>query len=109
MAFNNKSLNVTCNLDGYLFCRMPADTLEVEFIVKTKWGKHTMFQDTYTHTERFSSWDGADRRSSVHSRQRRTPQREVCSSHDDNTTSETDVPVEEGLGYPHKSLQILNL
>ena len=34
----NKSLNATCNLDGYLFCRMPAEALEVEIKVKTKWG-----------------------------------------------------------------------
>ena len=26
----NKTLNAACNLDGYLFCRMPADTLEVD-------------------------------------------------------------------------------
>ena len=47
----NKTLNATCDLDGYLFHRMPGDTLEVEIKVKTKWGKYTMFQDTYTHTE----------------------------------------------------------
>ena len=47
----NKSLNTTCNLDGYLFCRMPADTLEVEIKVKTKWGKYSIFQDTYTCTK----------------------------------------------------------
>ena len=99
MALNNKMLNATCNLEGYLFCRMPADTLEVEIKVKTKWGKHTMFQDTHTCTEKFHSWDRVDRRSSMHSRRRRTPQREVCSSHD-TTTSETDGLVGEGFGYP---------
>ena len=30
---------------------------------------------------------------------RRTPQREVCSSHG-TTTTETNVPVGEGFGYP---------
>ena len=58
-----------------------------------------MFQDTYTLTEKFCSWDRADRRSNVHTRRRRTPQREVHSSHD-NTTFETDIPVGEGFGYP---------
>ena len=37
MAFN-KSLNTTCDLDGYLFCKMPEGTLEVEVKVKTTWG-----------------------------------------------------------------------
>ena len=73
MALNIKTLNAACNLDWYLFCRMPEDTLEVEIKVKTKWGKHTMFQDTYTQTEKFCSWDRVDRRSSVHTRRRRTP------------------------------------
>ena len=98
----NKTLNATCNLDGYLFCRMPGDTLEVEIKVKTKWGKFTMFQNTCTHTEKFHSWDRADRRNNVHTRRRRrTPQREVIvSSHDNNTTSETDISVGEGFSYP---------
>ena len=51
MAFN-KTLNATCDVDRYLYCRIPADTLEVEIKVKTKWGKFRMCQDTYTHTEK---------------------------------------------------------
>ena len=94
----NKTLSATCDLDGYLFCRMPEDTLEVEVKIKTKWEKYTMFQDTYTWTEKHSSWDRADRRSGLCTRRRRTPRKEV-SSHD-NTTSETNVPVGQGLGYP---------
>ena len=95
----NKTLNATCNLDGNLFCRMPGDTLEVEIKVKTKWGKYSMFQDTFTHTEKYCTWDRADRRSSMCTRRRRTPRREVHSSHE-NTTSETDIPVGEDFGYP---------
>ena len=88
----NKTLNATCDLDGYLFCRMPADTLEVEIKVKTKWGKYSMFQDTYTRTEKYHAWDRADRRSSVRTRRRRTPCREVRSSHEET--------VGQGLRYP---------
>ena len=81
----NKTLNATCDLDGYLFCRMPEEVLEVEVKIKTKWEKYTMFQDTYTHTEKYQSWDKADRGSSVHTRRRRTPQRVVIMSSNDNT------------------------
>ena len=35
----NKTLNATCDLDGYLFCRMPEDTLEVEVKNQNKIGK----------------------------------------------------------------------
>ena len=89
----NKTMNTTCNLDVYLLCRMPADALEVEIKVKTKLGKYSMFQDTYTCTEKYRAWDRADRRTSMQTRRRRTPHREVRSSHEDNTTMETDVPV----------------
>ena len=60
-----------------------------------------MFQDTYTCTEKHCAWDRADRRSSVQTRRRRTPHREVRSSHGDNITmSETDIPVGQGFRYP---------
>ena len=36
---SNKSLNATCNLDRYLFCKMPAGALEVEVKVKNYMGK----------------------------------------------------------------------
>ena len=97
----NKLLNATCNLDGYLFCRMPAEALEVEIKVKTKWGKFSMFQDNYNKTEKFCAWKRADMRSSVRARRQRTPNREVGSSHEENnTTSETDVPVGQGIRFP---------
>ena len=49
---SNKSLNATWNLDGYLFCKMPAGALEVEVKVKTTWGKFSMIQDIHTRTEK---------------------------------------------------------
>ena len=49
----NKTLNATCNVDGYLFCRMPAEALEVKIKAKIKWGKFSMFQDTHTRTEKY--------------------------------------------------------
>ena len=80
---------------------MPAEALEVEIKVKTKWRKFSMFQDTHTRTEKYCTWERADRRSSVKTRRRRTPHREARSSHEEhNTASETDVPVGQGLRYP---------
>ena len=52
MAFN-KSLNATCDLDGYLFCKMPVGTIEVEVKVKITWGKFSMVQDIHTRTEKY--------------------------------------------------------
>ena len=80
---------------------MPVEALEVEIKIKTKWGKFSMLQDTHTRTEKYHAWERADRRSSVRARRRRTPHKDVRSSHaEDNTTSETDVPVGQGLRYP---------
>ena len=64
MAFK-KSLNAACDLDGYLFCKMPAETLEVEIKVKTKWTKFSMLQDIHTRMEKYCAWEKADRRSNV--------------------------------------------
>ena len=73
----NKSLNATCDLDGYLFCKMPAEALEVEIKVKTKWGKFSMLQDIHTKTEKYCAWEKADGRSNVRTRKRKTPCREM--------------------------------
>ena len=101
MALNRRTLNITCDLNGYLFCRMPDNTLEVEVKVKTKWGKYTLHQDSHTQTEKYYSWDRANRRSHIHTRRRKTPPREIVSSSwHTNTNSETDIPMGEGLGYP---------
>ena len=39
MAFH-KVPNAICNLNDYLVCKMPEETLEVEVKVKTTWGKN---------------------------------------------------------------------
>ena len=55
MAFL-KSLNATCNLNKYLFYKMPKGILEVEIKVKTTWGKFTMILNTHTRMEKFLTW-----------------------------------------------------
>ena len=90
----NKALNATCDLNGYLTCQMPANTVEVEVKIKTKWGKYTLIQGDNSRTEKYCSWDKADRRMKIHTRRRRTSQREVVN--DDNHT-ETDIPMAEGF------------
>ena len=84
---------------------MPAEALEVEIKVKTKWGKFSMLQDTHTRTEKYPTWEKANRRNNVRTRKRRTPYREMRGIHaEDNTTSEIDVPVGQGLRYPPQVL-----
>ena len=96
----SKSLNATCNLDGYLFCRMPAEALEVEMKIKIKWGKFSMLLDIHTRTEKYCAWEKADRRGNVRTRKRKTPHREMTNMQTENNTSETDVPVGQGFRYP---------
>ena len=98
IAFN-KSLNTTCDLDGYLFYKMPAGALEVEIKVKTTWGKFSMLQDIHTRTEKYHAWEKADRRSNVRTRKRKAPHKMTNMQTKDNT-SETDVPVGQGFRYP---------
>ena len=88
---SNKSLNTTCDLDGYLFCNMPAGALEVEVKVKTTWGKFSMVQDIHTRTEKYCTWEKADGRSTIKTRKRKAPHKMTTMQTEDNT-SETDVP-----------------
>ena len=79
---------------------MPAEALEVEIKVKTKWGKFSMFQDTHTRTEKYCAWEKVDRRSNVRTRKRKTPCREMRRMQAEDNTSEKDVPVGQGFRYP---------
>ena len=90
----NKSLNAICNLDGYLFCKMP------EIKIKTKWGKFSMLQDIHTRTEKYHAWKKADGRSNVRTRKRKTPCTEMTNMQTEDNTSETDMPVGQGFRYP---------
>ena len=96
----NKSLYTTCDLDGYLFCKMPAEALEVEIKVKTKWGRFSMLQDIHTRKEKYHACEKADGRSNVRTRKRKAPHRKVTNIQTEDNTSETDVPVGQGLKYP---------
>ena len=100
MAFN-KSLNATCDLDGYLFCKMPAGALEVGVKVKTTWRKFSMLQNIHTRTEKYCAWEKADGRRNVKTRKRKAPCKMTSMQTKDNT-SETDIPVGQRFRYPLK-------
>ena len=102
----NEALNVSCNFDGYLVSQIPDNMVEVELKIKTTRGKYTLIKDAYIRTERYCPWDKADRRTQIHTRRRRTPQREIISKDttvDNTTSSETDIPNGEGFGYAPKA------
>ena len=94
-----KSLNATCDLDEYLFCKMFAGALEGEVKVKTMWGKFSILQDIHTRTEKYCGWEKADWRSSIKTRKRKAPHKMTNMQTEDNT-SETNVPVDQGFRYP---------
>ena len=96
MAFN-KSLNAACDLNEYLVCKMPKGTLEVEVKVKTTWGKFTMVQNTHTITEKYHTWEKAQR-CYIKSKKGRTPHK-AASVHTEDNTSETDIPTGKEFAY----------
>ena len=96
---SNKSLNATCDLDGYLFCKMPVGALEVEVKVKTTWGKFSMVQDIHTRTEKYHAWEKAGGRNTIRTRKRKASHKMTTMQAEDNT-SETDVPTGQGFRYP---------
>ena len=95
---SNKSLNAACDLDGYLFCKMPVGALEVEVKVKTTWGKFSMVQDIHTRTENYCAWEKADGRSTIKTRKRKAPHKMTTMQTQDNAC-ETDVPTGQGFRY----------
>ena len=95
MAFN-QSLNANCNLNKYLFCKMPT-ALEVQIKVKTTWGKFPMVQDTHTRMEKYHMWEKAQR-CPIKSRKRRTPHKMMNMQTEDDA-SETDIPTGQGFGH----------
>ena len=97
MAFN-KSINATCNLNGFLFCKMPAGALEVQIKVRTTWGKFTMIQDTHTRMEKYHMWEKAQR-CLIRSRKRKAPHKTTNMQTEDNTF-ETDVLTGQGFRFP---------
>ena len=101
---SNKSLNATCNQDGYLFCKMYEGALEVEVKVKTTSGKFSMIQDIHTRTEKYHAWEKVDGRSSIKARKRKAPCKMINVQTEDNT-SETNVSAGQGLDIPLRSSQ----
>ena len=91
----NTTLNTTCESDGYLVCKMPADMVEMELKIKTRRGKYTLHKDTNTRTERYHLWERADKWSKIHTRRsKRGVDSEV------STSSETDIQTGKGFAYP---------
>ena len=97
MAFN-QSLNANCDLNEYLFYKMPTGALEVQIKVKTTWGKFTMVQDAHTRMERYCMWEKAQRHP-IKSRKGRIQHKMISMQTEDNV-SETDIPTGHGFGYP---------
>ena len=69
-----KQLNASCSLqNGLLVCELTGGIVEVVLKVKMRWGKHTLIEDKYNRTEKFCSWERADRRVRINSRRKRMP------------------------------------
>ena len=97
MAFN-KSLNATCNLNGFLFCKKPVGALEVQIKVKTTWGKFTMIQDTHNRMEKYHTLE-KPQRCHIRSRKRKAPYK-MTNMQTEDGASETDVSTGQGFRYP---------
>ena len=58
-------LSISVHFQGYLVCQIPADALEVELKIKTKWGKFTLHTDQFTRREKYRAWRKATK-SKIH-------------------------------------------
>ena len=69
-----QQLEVSCDLNGYLVCKIPKDVVQVEMKIKTKWGKYTLHRDVYTRTEKYRPWERVDKHARIYSQRRTTHQ-----------------------------------
>ena len=102
-----KQLEVSCDFDGFLVCKLPKDIVEVELKIKTKWGKYTLLKDFHSRTEKYRLWERADTLIRIYSQRRMPHQVRAKDPHDSvcNTTSTdsgTYIPTGYGKGYPPK-------
>ena len=93
-----QQLEVSCNFDSYLVCKMPNSVVEVQLKIKTKWAKYMLEKTFYTRMEKYRPWDRADKCKRIHSRR---PLQEAKDSVDSSSTdSGTSIPTGHGNGYP---------
>ena len=91
-------LSISVDFQDYLVCQIPADALEVELKIKTKWGKFTLHTDQFTRPEKYRAWRKASR-CKIHSRRRRF----LSDSHlNISSDSSTFINQGQGLWYPPK-------
>ena len=94
----SQPLSISVDFQGYLVCQIPADALEVEHKIKTKWGKFTLHTEQFTRTEKYRAWRKANRHK-IHSRRRRC----LSNSHlNISSDSSTFINQGQGFGYPPK-------
>ena len=91
-------LSISLDFQGYLVCQIPADALEVELKIKTKWGKFNLHTDQFTRGEKYRAWQKANR-CKIHS----TSRKHLSDSHL-NISSDSSMFInhDEGLGFPPK-------
>ena len=103
-----QQLNVSCDFNRFLVCKIPKDIVEVELKIKTKWGKYTLLKDFYTRTEKYRPWNRVNCWVRIHSRRRAPHQEKIdgkCHNSAGNTTSTdlgTYIPNGKGIWYHPK-------
>ena len=90
----NTALNATCEFDGYLVCKMPADMVDMELKIKTRRGNYTLHKDTNTRTERYCLGERVYKRLDVHTRRSK---REL----DSEVTSSSETEIQPGKGFAY--------
>ena len=92
-------LSINLDFQGYLVCQIPADALEVELKIKTKWGKFTLHMDQFIRIEKYRVWRKANS-CKIHSRRRKH-----LSNYHLNISADSSTFINHGqrLGYPPKT------
>ena len=94
-----QQLEVSCDLNGYMVCKMSNDVVEVELKIKTKWRKYTLLRDFYTRTEKYRPWERANKHTRIYTQRRMTQQMKAKEVQDSaGTTTDSDTYLPTGYG-----------
>ena len=91
-------LCISLDFQGYMVYQIPADALQVELKIKTKWGKFILHMDQFTRTEKYRVWRKVNR-CKIHSRRKHLSDSHLYIPSD----SSMFINHGQGLGYPPKT------
>ena len=92
-----QQLNISCDFDGFLVCKIHKDVVKVELKIKTKCGKYMLLKDFYTRMENIDlGKEQTDLQESI-KEEHPTKRESKCNNSAESNTTSTDSVLTEKI------------